>query len=156
MPREPGSRGLLFAIRKQCRWPAPFEIADDCPVPLSSPKSEVIYTDHRQFSTRLRRTTAYRSQQSIIADRHHQAIGKGCRGPAAQRQPQMMDYRLKPPGSSAVTGRNPIAKSFAEDATAAQNGIAPKTAHKNNQLDARPPSGRSAGRRRYRLWTRLL
>jgi hypothetical protein len=48
----------------------------------------------------------------------------------------MMDYRLKPPGSSALTGRNPIAKSFAEDATAAQNGIAPKTAHKNNQLDA--------------------
>lgn len=48
----------------------------------------------------------------------------------------MVDNRLKPSGSSPVTGQNPVAKSFAEYATPAQNGVAPETAYKNNQLNA--------------------
>lgn len=43
---------------------------------------------------------AHDTQQSIVAHRHHEAIGKGRSRPAAKREPQVMNDRLKTSGPS--------------------------------------------------------
>jgi hypothetical protein len=67
---EPGPRGVLFPIWKQCHGPAPLKVADNCPVSLAASKCEVVDTDDGEFVTRLLSPPAHDTQQGVVAHRH--------------------------------------------------------------------------------------
>ncbi|RWA78929.1 hypothetical protein [Mesorhizobium sp.] len=60
--------------------------------------------------------------------RHHEAIGKGRSRPAAKREPQVMNDRLKTSGPSPQWSQNIGAKRLGKNA-AAKNGVAPEAAN---------------------------
>jgi hypothetical protein len=90
-------------------------------------------------SSRINDTTANHAQERIVAHWDHETTCKGCRGPAAKCQTEMMDDRLEPLGPSAVTGQNSVLELFAENATTAKDGVAPKTPRQHRQLNAPAP-----------------
>jgi hypothetical protein len=141
MSCEPGPRGILFPIWKQCHGPAPFEIADDCPVSLAASEREIIDADDGEPITWLLSPPTHDTQQGIIAHRHRQAIGKGSGRPAAQCQSQVMNDGLKASGPPRQRSQHGIAKPLGKDPAAAKNGIAPEPTN-------RYPQDNSAARNR--------
>jgi hypothetical protein len=61
---------------------------------------------------RRRCRTRSRSQQSIIADRHHQPLGNARGRPAAERQPQMVNDTFQTRGPAGSLRDNPVIKPF--------------------------------------------
>jgi hypothetical protein len=57
----------------------------------------------------------------------------------------MMYYRLQSQGAPAVASQNAIVKSLAKNAPSTQNGITPKSPHKNSQFNRFAAQGKICG-----------
>src|SRR5690606_29642841 len=126
-----------------CNWPAPFQIADDRPISLAAPKSEVVNADDGELISRLFSPPAHDTQQSIVAHRQHQPFGNGCGGPAAQRQPQVVHGGLEAAGPAGLRRQHVGAKPPRKAPTAAKNRITPEATDRYAQDNAAACEGQS-------------
>lgn len=79
-----------FSIREQAGRFSPFQIADDRAVSMISPPRPVINTDNVRRRACRASAPTYHPQQSVVADREPQSLGKARGRPTSQRKCEMV------------------------------------------------------------------
>jgi len=116
---EPSFRCRRLPVRKEDDRPAAFEIADDRAVAVIAPPREIIDADHAQRLARRPGTLPDHAQQRIVADRQLHPGGKTRSGPAAQREPKLLDDMVETIGPARPRRKDAVTKTLREDLVAA-------------------------------------
>ena len=115
MVGKPSPHRCNLAIWKQGYDPPPLQIAHDCSVAMVLAKSPVVNAGDDQRLRSRAGSSPNNPQQSIVAHRQHQSLGKARCRPAAQCQPQMVDDAFQPCRPARPGRENIVPEPFSEN-----------------------------------------
>jgi len=96
---KPGLGRRWLTIRQQGNRLAPFEVADDCSVPVVAPLGPIINTDHRRRYDLASSPSSHDTQHGVIAGGNHQAARELRRRSPAQGKAEAVNDVTKPSSS---------------------------------------------------------
>ena len=136
MSFEPGCGRRRLTVGQQRYRPAAIEVAHDRSIAvIASPRPVINSNDIERFG-RYPGSSAYDTEQGIVAHREHQPSGKPCRRTSARSETEMMNNAIEPPGSPGRWRQNIARKALDKDLPPAQYGVAPKAARNDHKLNA--------------------
>lgn len=136
MPFEPGCGRCRLTIRQQCHRPMAFEVANNRSIALVPAPRPIVDADDIERLSRYVGSSAYDTEQRVVAHRQQQSSGKACCRTSAQRETEMMHDAIEPSSSSRRWRQNVSGETLCEDLPAAQHCVAPKAARNDYKLDA--------------------
>jgi hypothetical protein len=101
---------------------------------MEAPPCPIIDADDIEWLSRCVGSSACDPEQRVVADWKHQPSSKACCRTSAQRETEMMNNAVEPPGSSRRWRQDITGKSLHEDLPAAQHGVAPEATRNDHKL----------------------
>ena len=145
---QPRLHSRNLPVRQECHDPAPFQVAYDAAIAVVAAESPIVNADHAERIARRTGTSPDDPQQRVVADRHHQPLGKIRRWPAAERQSEMVDNAFQAGCPAAPLGHGVVLEPLGENAPPAEWCVTEETACDQMELhlSARTGQIRNASR----------
>lgn len=107
MSRKPSLQSRDLAVRqKRANLPV-LQVAHDRPVAMVAAERLIIHPDDAWRLGQLEGGPSHDAQQSVVADREHQAIREVCAGPTAEGETEVVDDALRRAVRRTRAGRKP-------------------------------------------------
>jgi len=135
LAQQPSLRRHGLSIWKQRNRLAAFEVANDSPLALISPPRPIVDPDNVRRHEGRAAAPADDAEESIVADRHHQAASETGRRPAAQGEREMLHDMVESSRAPGQRREHFLVKTFSEDAPTAEHRVAVKASRAKRKVD---------------------